>query len=69
MANYASIPQGSPLFKMKQRLAGNSVSNGSMILLEELDYEKQNLYSLHLAATVSKSHQFYQQQKPKIYIK
>jgi hypothetical protein len=55
MANYAPIPQGSPLFKMKQRLAGNSVSNGSMILLEELDFEKQNLYSLHLAATVSKN--------------
>jgi hypothetical protein len=56
IANYESIPQGSPLFKMKQRLAGNSVSNGSMILLEELDFEKQNLYSLHLAATVCKSH-------------
>ncbi|XP_059490916.1 cadherin-86C isoform X2 [Neocloeon triangulifer] len=42
---------GASMFKMKQRLAGNSVSNGSVILMEELDYEKQNLYPLHMAAT------------------
>ncbi|CAB3363388.1 Hypothetical predicted protein [Cloeon dipterum] len=42
---------GAPIFRVKQRLAGNSVSNGSVILLEELDYERQNLYPLHMAAT------------------
>jgi hypothetical protein len=44
--------QGSPLFSMKQRLAGRDVSNGTIVLNDDLDYEKQNLYTMHLYAMV-----------------
>jgi hypothetical protein len=37
---------------MKQRLAGPDISNGTIILNGELDFEKQNLYSMHLHVTV-----------------
>ncbi|KAF4533463.1 hypothetical protein B566_EDAN001192, partial [Ephemera danica] len=42
---------GSPIFSLKQRLAGPEVSNGTIILNDDLDYEKQNLYPLLLYAT------------------